>query len=247
MIRTILVLLFLLCFFIASIPMLLYENWMKRKDPDRAIRSSFVIVTKALRCVAFFSGVRLTVKGLEHLPDDQPVLYIGNHRSYFDIVTLFPLLRNPTSFVAKKELDRIPFISHWMHMMRCPFLDRENTADGLRIVKDCIELIREGISICVFPEGTRTGGDEMLPFKEGTFMVAQKAKCLIVPVAIIDTDCIFENHIPFIKSTSVTIRFGKPVDMQALERAQRRQVPAQIQQTIADMIQEERNLPAKDS
>jgi 1-acyl-sn-glycerol-3-phosphate acyltransferase len=67
-------------------------------------------------------------------------------------------------------------------------------------------------------------------------MIAQKAGCPIIPVAITDTEKIFENHVPFVRAGKVTISFGKPIDMTALDRNQRRQVPALVQETVADMI-----------
>ena len=126
MIRTILVLLFLLCFFIISIPLYLIEAIIGHFDIHKKERSSFVIVTTALKIIIWLSGIHLIVKGQEKVPKDQAVLYVSNHRSYFDIVTLYPLTNNSTGFVAKKELERIPFIRRWMRYMNCQFLDREN-------------------------------------------------------------------------------------------------------------------------
>ena len=104
MIRTILVLLFLLCFFIISIPLYLIEAIIGHFDIHKKERSSFVIVTTALKIIIWLSGIHLIVKGQEKVPKDQAVLYVSNHRSYFDIVTLYPLTNNTTGFVAKKEL-----------------------------------------------------------------------------------------------------------------------------------------------
>ena len=240
MIRLILNAIYIVCFFIESIPLTIRQKRLAKKDPDQAIRSSFSILTKALRRIAVLSGVKLTVKGLENVPKDRTALFIGNHRSLFDIVTLFPLLPNPTTFIAKNNLETVPLISSWMRLMRCPFLDRSNTGDGLRIIRDSIQLVNEGVSVCVFPEGTRTPGDEMLPFKDGTFMIAQRTGCLVVPVAIMDTERIFENHKPFIHGGAVTICFGEPIDMAALERSEKRKVPAQARAAIENMIAHER-------
>lgn len=240
MIRLIINALYVVLFFLESIPLTLYEKHVRRKDPDKAIRSSFFIVTKTLRRIASLSGVKLTVRGLENIPQDRPVMFVSNHRSIFDIVTLFPLLPNPTTFIAKNNLETVPLVSGWMRLMRCPFLDRENTSDGLRVIKDSIQLIQDGISVCVFPEGTRTPEDTMLPFKEGTFMIAQRTGCPVVPVAIMDTEHIFENHKPLIRAGAVTICFGEPVEMSSLGRSEKRQVPARVQETIKTMISQER-------
>ena len=188
MIRTILVLLFLLCFFIISIPLYLIEAIIGHFDIHKKERSSFVIVTTALKIIIWLSGIHLIVKGQKKVPKDQAVLYVSNHRSYFDIVTLYPLTNNTTGFVAKKERERIPFIRRWMRYMNCQFLDRENIKEGLKTILNCIATVKGGCSVCIFPEGTRTPGDDMLEFKEGSFKIAEKSGCLIIPVAITNTE-----------------------------------------------------------
>ena len=238
MIRTILVILFLLCFFIISIPLYLIEAIIGHFDIHKKERSSFVIVTTALKIIIWLSGIHLIVKGQEKVPKDQAVLYVSNHRSYFDIVTLYPLTNNTTGFVAKNELERIPFIRRWMRYMNCQFLDRENIKEGLKTILNCIAIVKGGCSICIFPEGTRTPGDDMLEFKEGSFKIAEKSGCLIIPVAITNTENVFENHIPFIKASTVIIEFGDPIDLKAMPKEERRHIGSQVQGIIGGMLKE---------
>lgn len=240
MIRTLLIVLFLLCFFIISIPLYLIEEIIGHFDIKKKERSSFRIVTRALRIIVRLSGTRLIVKGQENVPADTAVLYVSNHRSYFDIVTLYPLTGNTTGFVAKKELERLPFIRRWMKYMNCQFLDRNDIKAGLKTILDCIATIKNGCSICIFPEGTRTPGDEMLEFKEGSFKIAEKTGCLIIPVAISNTESIFENHIPFVKASTVVIEFGEPVDIKALPKEERRHMGVRVQGIIAGMLEKNR-------
>lgn len=236
MIRTILIVLFLLCFFIISIPLYLIEDIIGHFDIKKKERSSFRIVTCAFRCISWLAGTRLIVKGRENVPTDIPVLYVGNHRSYFDIVTLYPLTNNTTGFVAKKEMAKFPFVHRWMTYMNCQFLDRDNIKAGLKTILDCIATVKNGCSICIFPEGTRTPGDEMLEFKEGSFKIAEKSGCPIIPVAISNTESIFENHMPFVRATTVIIEFGEPIDMKDLPKEERRHIGARVQSIIADML-----------
>ncbi len=236
MIRTILIVLFLLCFFIISIPLYLIEEIIGHFDIKKKERSSFRIVTFAFRCISWLAGTRLIVKGRENVPTDIPVLYVSNHRSYFDIVTLYPLTNNTTGFVAKKEMEKFPFVHRWMMYMNCQFLDRDNIKAGLKTILDCIATVKNGCSICIFPEGTRTPGDEMLEFKEGSFKIAEKSGCLIIPVAITNTESIFENHMPFVKASTVVIEFGEPIDIKELPKEDRRHIGARVQRLIADML-----------
>lgn len=92
--------------------------------------------------VLWASGTRLDVKGQENVPEDTPVLYIANHRSYYDIPVCYTLVKNNTGFVSKKEMEKVPCISRWMRYINCQFLDRENVREGLKTLLNCIELIQ---------------------------------------------------------------------------------------------------------
>lgn len=243
MIRLILLLLFLLIYFIVSIPLFLIEYVIGRFNNNAKVKSSQWIVCKlGFKPIMAIAGIRLTVKGLENVPKNTPVLYVGNHRSYFDIVVGYTLAKNNTGFVAKKSMEKIPFISVWMKMINCQFLDRDNIKEGLKTVLKCIELVKNGSSIWIFPEGTRSPGDEMLPFKEGSFKIAEKTDCPIVPVAISNTEEIFENHIPWVKSSHIIFEFGEPIDIKDMDKNQRRHLGAHVQNVIKEMVEKNHSL-----
>ncbi len=242
MIRFFAICLFLGIFCLISLPLFLIETIIGKFDITKKERSSFVIVMTAFRIIWRLAGIDMTVIGKENVPEDVPVLYVGNHRSYFDIVTLYPLTKNTTGFVAKKELEKIPFISTWMRYMNCEFLDRDNLKEGLKSILNCIASIKSGHSVVIFPEGTRAMGDEMLEFKEGSFKIAEKSGCPIVPVAISNTDQIFEQHIPFVKKQKIVIEFGAPVYMKEMSREEKKQVAATVQSTIAKMLEKNKEL-----
>ena len=136
--------------------------------------------------------------GFENIPDE-PVLFIGNHRSFFDILLTYSRCPRLTGYVAKKEMEKIPLLSTWMRFVYCLFLDRKNPKEGLKTILQAIDYVKQGISICIFPEGTRNKGEElsMLPFKEGAFKIATKTGCAIVPISMNNTAAIFENQFPF--------------------------------------------------
>ena len=150
MIRIVLIALFLLIYAIISIPLYLVEFIVGKINPEAKTKSSQWIVCKAFRFIIFLAGAKLTVKGLENVPKDVPVLYASNHRSYFDIVIGYTLSKNNTGFVAKKEMEKIPCISRWMRYLNCQFLDRDDIKAGLKTILKCIELIKSGSSIFIF-------------------------------------------------------------------------------------------------
>lgn len=99
------------------------------------------------------------MRGLENIPTDRAVLYVGNHRSYFDIVMGYMTVPRLTGFIAKKEMIKIPLLNRWMDRMNCLFLDRSNIKEGLKTILAGIEKIKGGISMWIFPEGTRNPGE----------------------------------------------------------------------------------------
>ena len=236
MIRFLITASFVVLFLIIGSPLLLIEYLIGKSNPDRKSRSSLRIVQWAFRCVMFLSGVRLTAAGLENIPDGQPVLYVANHRSYFDIVIGYTLVKGECGFVAKKEMEKIPLLSNWMRNLHCLFLDRENIKEGLKTILAAIDSVKKGVSIWIFPEGTRSKEAGMLPFKEGSFKIAEKSGCPIIPVAISHTADIFENHFPRVKKTHVTFTFGEPIQTSQLTKEEKKALGVRVQKMIEEML-----------
>ena len=191
--RIIPVALFVILFLIIGIPVLGIE-WLIGKISKKTMDySSLRIVQWAFKVIIRLAGIELTVIGEENVPDE-PVLFIGNHRSYFDIVITYARCRNLTGYIAKKEMLSIPLLRTWMKRLYCLFLDRENPKEGLKTILQAIDYVKHGVSICIFPEGTRNNGEELslLPFHNGSFKIAEKTGCPIVPMSLNNTCDIFE-------------------------------------------------------
>lgn len=127
-----------------------------------------------------------------------------------------------------------------MCFLHCLFLDRKDIKQGLKTILSAIELIKKGISVFIFPEGTRcTGAEqtELLPFHEGSFKVATKTDCLIVPVAITNTSKIFEDHIPFIRRTDIVLEYGRPFRPSELSKEQKKTIGSYTSNIIKEMLQ----------
>lgn len=242
MIRFILVASTVVLFLVLSIPLLIAEWLLGKKNPERRDRQSLSVVQAVFRLILRLAGVTITVKGLEHIPEDRAVLYVGNHRSYFDILVGYVTVPGLTGFVAKKEMERYPLLSNWMRNVHCLFLDRENMREGLKTILSGIEQVKAGISVWIFPEGTRNRADdilELMPFKEGSLKIAEKSGCPVIPVAITGTAEVFEKHIPRMTPSHVTIHFGEPIDIKALEPEQKKRSGAYTRERIIAMLKEE--------
>lgn len=235
MIRSILAVLFVVLFLIVSIPIQLVLFIIGKFNPMAKKKASLAIVSWAFNVVIFISGIKRTVIGEENVPKDQAVLYVGNHRSIFDIVLAYPRVPNPTGFIAKKEILKVPLLNIWMIYMDCLFLDRSDIRKGLEMVLTAIEKVKNGISIFIYPEGTRNKTDAPLgEFHKGSFKIAQKSGCPIVPVVINHSDEIFEKHIPFIRRTKVTIEYCKPIVLSDLSKEDQRNIDQYVKNIIEE-------------
>lgn len=240
MIRSILAVLYLLLYLVLGLPVLGLLHLYSKVSAKRAENLTGKIVRWGLSCITAISGAEVEVLGLENIPKDTAVLYIGNHRSIFDVIISYPYTVGRTGFIAKNNLEKVPILPIWMSRMHCLFLDRDNPRDGLRVVLQAIDYIKSGISVFVFPEGTRTKTGAMAPFKEGTFKMATKTGCPIIPVAFTNTDQLFERHFPFIKPAKVIVHFGKPIMPDDIQ--DKKHAGAQTQAVIQQMLIEDERL-----
>lgn len=239
MIRLIFIGLFLFIFLVLLCPALLVEWIIGKFNPKTKSKSSLWLVQRAFGVILFLAGTKIEVNGRENIPDDRPVLYVGNHRSYFDIVIGYRLIKGEAGFVAKKEMRKIFFLRRWMTNLHCLFLDRDNLKEGLKTILTGIDYVKNGVSIWIFPEGTRNPGSGLMDFKEGSMKIAEKSGCPIIPVAMIGTAEIFEKHVPRVKRSHVTVTFGEPIDVASLDRQQKKFLGAYTRERILEMLPEE--------
>lgn len=242
MIRLIIFLLYAICVVIATPFIFLYIRLFFKNDLTKRDTFSQKFVKGVFRCVLFIAGVKTTVLGLENIPDDTAVLYVGNHNSYFDILISYIYFKTPTGYVAKKEMLRYPLLREWMKYIHCLFLDRDNPKEGLKTILSGIDEIKNGYSIFIFPEGTRSLNQEMLPFKEGSMKIAEKSKCPVIPVTFNNTAAIFEQHMPFFKRGHVVIEFGKPIIISELDGDNKKFLGAYTRKIIADTYEKNKVL-----
>ncbi len=235
MIRFIAVVIFVVLFLILSTPLMLIEWFMKKHNKAWHDTSSLAIVNWGFRVVIRLCGTKVIVKGEENIPLDTPVLYVANHRSLLDIILTYVRAVGPTGFIAKKELGKVPLLNIWMNHLYCLFLDRKDIKAGMKTILTAIEYAKSGISVFIFPEGTRNKqNDGLLPFHEGSFKVAEKAGIPVVPVTLVNTSAIFEDQFPRIKKATVIIEYGKPIHLNELEKEQRKHVGAYTQGIIEE-------------
>ena len=224
-------------FLITRFPVLLIEKKRHETDPVNSELRQLRLVQKTFAKCVKRTGADVTVIGEEHVPTDQAVLYVANHKSLLDIPLTYSRVPNRTGYVSKDSMGKVPIFSTWMERLHCMFLDRSNIKEGLKMVLSGIEKIKSGISIFIFPEGTRnTTDDLMLPFKEGSVKMAEKTGCLIIPVAISGTAEIFERQKPRVVPGKVILEYGEPIDPKALTKEEKKFLGAYCQKKIEAML-----------
>ena len=240
MIRFIIAMVIVVLFLVLFIPVLLIEWIVGKISPRARSISSLRIIQTVFRLILLVAGTKVTVKGAENVPQDKAVLYIANHRSYFDILITYCRCPGLTGYIAKKEMLRYPLLRDWMRCLHCLFLDRSDIRQGMETIKTAIQKIKEGISIFIFPEGTRNTNEselDMLPFHEGSFKVATRTGCPIIPVSLNNTQEIFEAHFPKLRPTHVILEYGTPIYPEQLSRDELRHLGASVQQLIHDTLE----------
>ena len=245
MIRLILVVLAVVLYLIFSIPVLSYLKNLEKKDPKAAAKKSLDLVRWILGIVRDLAGITYEVRGLEHIPSDRAVLYVGNHRSYFDVVLTYARCPGLTGYVAKDSMKKIPLLSSWMKRLHCLLLNRSDIKEGLKTNLQGIDQMKNGVSMCIFPEGTRNEASDdtlLLPFKEGSLKMAEKTGYPIIPMSINNTRNIFEAHRPFIRSAHVVLEYGEPIYPKDLPKEQKKFLGAHCQEIIQNTISKNQSL-----
>ena len=185
------------------------------------------------RSLLRLAGVTVEVSGLENIPDE-PVVFVPNHQSYFDIPVLLAWLDRPHPLIAKQEIRRIPLIRSWKELLGCVFIDRDNARQSVAALGDAArEITERGRSFVIFPEGTRSRGDAMGEFKNGGFRAALKAGVPVVPVVIDGTYRAMEANDMWIHPARVRVKVLPAIPTQGMSREESKAIGQRVHDMIA--------------
>lgn len=182
------------------------------------------------------SGARVKIYGEENIPSDLPVLFVSNHQSNFDIALFMSLIDKPKGYISKIEMAKIPLLRTWMEYMRCVFMDRGNLRKAAEAINQGIKNLKEGHSMVLFPEGTRSKGDAMKEFKAGAFKLATKSKVSIVPVTIKGSYKLMEANNSRICPADVGMYIHPLVPTAELSKEEEADLPARIKEIIQSKL-----------
>jgi len=157
------------------------------------------------------NGIRLKLQGMENLQKDQSYILVSNHASILDIPAIIYASPFPVRFFAKKSLLWFPIFGWFLSLAGHIVIDRQSAPSALKSLKRASSFLKKGISIVVFPEGTRTPDGEVKEFKRGAFLLAQHSKFPVVPVCVSGTYQILPRQGWCFLPGTVCIRMGEPI------------------------------------
>jgi 1-acyl-sn-glycerol-3-phosphate acyltransferase len=177
------------------------------------------------RLILVTTGVEVEVSGLEHLQPDRPYVFVANHQSIYDIPIIFWSLPYQIRIIAKESLGRFPFLGWHLRRTGHMLVDRRRP-DRAAIFGRASTLMQQGLSLIVFPEGTRSRDGRVAPFKGGSFYLALAAGLPVVPISIVGSRHIMLKGRLATYPGRVKLIVHEPVDTTGLAGAEPRAAKA---------------------
>lgn len=182
-------------------------------------------------------NVTIDAYGVENIPDENGFMFFPNHQGLYDVLAILDVCPKPFSVVAKKEIANIQFLKQVFACMKAYMIDRDDIKQSLQVIINVTNEVKKGRNYLFFPEGTRSkNGNELLEFKGGSFKAATKAKCPIVPVALIDSFKPFDTNTT--SQVTVQVHFLKPLYYEDYKDMNTKEIAALVRERIQNTIRE---------
>jgi 1-acyl-sn-glycerol-3-phosphate acyltransferase len=201
--------------------------------PSTAERTCYRAPRSWCNSLLWAAGAKVELEGLEHLAPPRPAVLVCNHQSWYDVFALAGRLPVDYRFVGKKELVRVPFFGRaWVACGNIP-IDRRDRGAAIRSLRKAGErLVQDRAVVVMFPEGTRSGDGQLLPFKKGAFMLALQLGVPVVPTAVAGTRAIMPKGAWSVRPGTIRVRFGEPVEVDGMTEKDRDLLMARVRRRI---------------
>ena len=192
------------------------------------------ISTRLGRWGVLLIGVKIEVRGREHLQAGRNYIFMANHASNLDPPVLIPSIPGRCSVLVKKELFRTPILGAGMKLAQLVPVDRADREAAIESVRAAIDVLRQGLHLVVFPEGTRSGDGRLLPFKKGPFHLAMESGVPVLPVTLLGTYECWPKTRFALRPGTATVVFHAPLnpgdyaDREALTKAVREAIESAL-------------------
>lgn len=176
---------------------------------------------------------RVEVYGHEYIPEQGPVVFVANHQGYGDILMcLYALDKFQVGFVAKSDLEKLPWYGEWIKNIRSVYIKRDSPRASLDAINEGIELLEQGFSLVLFPEGTRSQGPDMGPFNKGSLRLATKPEVPIIPVTLSGSYKFFEETGKIKKNVNMKVTVHPAIETKGLSRDEIKSLDSRIIEII---------------
>jgi len=199
-------------YLIISLPLIVlikFFDKLNKVDIQEYIINKYT--TSLMKFAKFLAGIKVKVYGLENVPETGAVLFVSNHQSHFDSVVIHSCIKKPKGFIATIEAKEIPILNIWMKYIKCVFMDRSNIRQSLDCINKGVDILRQGHSLVIYPEGKIVEDGTIGKFKRGSLQLAIRAGVPIVPLTIKGTNKISDKKISRIKPSKVECIISKPI------------------------------------
>jgi len=191
-------------------------------------------------------GVRVEVRGLEHLVPDQTYIFAPNHQSMIEVPLLITYLGRNPGYLAKKEVFKYPIFGYGISLMGVVPVDRSNSVAAIESARLATEKLRAGKDYVVYPEGTRSPDGRMLPFKKGAFMMAVEAGVPVVPVSISGSSTIMPKGEIKILPSTIYVTIHAPISTAGYSRANISELVARTEEKVRSGLSDEERYQASE-
>ena len=222
-----------------KVPYYLMRIWWLGTRKNFNLEENYAFIKKVTKAANRAGRVKIESYGLENIPKENGFIFFPNHQGMFDALVFLESCPVPFSVVYKKEVSNVILLKQVFKALHAIAIDREDIKQSLQVINQMTEEVKKGRNFLIFPEGTRNkNADEtdMLPFHDGSFKIATRAKSPIIPVAISNSANIWEANFPKMSPTHVVIEYGKPIIPSELDRDTQRHLGAYTQSIIKEML-----------
>lgn len=226
---------------ILRVPYYMLGIWWNGKRKNYDGEKAYAFVKKVTKAANRAGRVTIESHGLENIPQENGFIFFPNHQGLFDVLVFLESCPVPFAFVIKKEASRIILLKQVISALRSIVIDREDIRQSMEVINQMAEEVKNGRNFLIFAEGTRSKmGNKLLPFKGGTFKSAVKAKCPIVPCALIDSFKPFDENT--IERVTVKLIYLPPIYYEEYASLKTPEIADMVKARIEAAISEYENI-----
>lgn len=216
-------------------PYYMYRIWKYGKTDNADLKEAYAYIKKVTKAANKAGRVKIESHGLENLPEKDGFIFYPNHQGLFDVLVFLESCPRPFAFVIKKEARNIILLKQVGDALGSLAIDREDIKQSMKVILEMSDRVKEGKNFLIFAEGTRSKlGNKLLDFKGGSFKAAMKAKCPIVPCALIDSFKPFDEK--SLKPLTVKLFYLPPMYYEEYKDMKTGEIAAEVKRRIEEVI-----------